>query len=78
MSDFLDVLDVLDHLDHLDHTLEDLLDAVDVPACERCGRLLDDEELLQGALCSDHMPARRVSLVDWVPVCLRRGYRGRR
>lgn len=63
----------------LDHNIEDFLD-VDVPACERCGRMLDDEELIQGALCSDHMPPIRISLdelVEWTPRRLRHGYRRR-
>ena len=67
----------IDTLEALDPLPEDLLwaDEVEPVTCERCGRPLEDEELLQGALCSDHMP--RLPLLAWVPPRIRRGYRGR-
>lgn len=70
---FRDHQTVCEFLDHLPEDFEEM--DTEPVTCERCGRPLDDEELLQGALCSDHMP--RLPLLAWVPPRIRRGYRGR-
>lgn len=70
----------IDKLEALDHVLGDLdFEPVDTEAlgCEVCGRILDHEEMREGALCSDHQPAHDPH-IEYVSRSIRRRYRGSR